>query len=232
MAREGACSYVFAAAHPGQGRPAPHRGQVGGEEPLDEHGRDGLILGDARGGQPGDQAGLHDAEAAGDGDGAADEACERVDGDQRRDAGVLPDRVQRRAESQDDQELGQSRAGQHVDDLARLVAIILTLAQMFSRCGRILRLARRRSRGTRAIRAAATPAAGMIQTAAWLPPEPGGAWKEPAALEPVRLVTLDFTEQLKELQEGPANPSYPKRGADRIAARHRGRTTGRCPTRA
>jgi len=35
----------------------------------------GLILGDARGGQPGDQAGLHDAEAAGDGDGAADEAC-------------------------------------------------------------------------------------------------------------------------------------------------------------
>ena len=28
-----------------------------------------------------------------------------------------------------------------------------------------------------------------------------------AALEPVRLVALDFTEQLKELQGGPANPS-------------------------
>ena len=70
----GECSYLFAAAHPGQGGPAPHRGQVGGEEPLDEHGRDGLILGDARGGQPGDQAGLDDAEAAGDGDGAADDA--------------------------------------------------------------------------------------------------------------------------------------------------------------
>ena len=45
---EDAHTYVFAAAHPGQGAPAPDRGQVGGEEPLDEHGRDGLILGDAR----------------------------------------------------------------------------------------------------------------------------------------------------------------------------------------
>ena len=34
--------------------------------------------------------------------------------------GLLSDRVQRRAESQDDQELGQGRAGQHVDDLVRL----------------------------------------------------------------------------------------------------------------
>ena len=34
------CSYVFAAAHPGQGEPAPDGGQVGGEEPLDEHGGD------------------------------------------------------------------------------------------------------------------------------------------------------------------------------------------------
>jgi hypothetical protein len=31
-----------------------------------------------------------------------------------------PDRVQRRAESQDDQQLGQGRAGQHVDEFARL----------------------------------------------------------------------------------------------------------------
>ena len=37
-------SYVFAAAHPGQGDPAPDRGQVGGEEPFDEHGCDRLCL--------------------------------------------------------------------------------------------------------------------------------------------------------------------------------------------
>jgi hypothetical protein len=84
------------ASRPGSPIPAP--GQVGGEEPLDEHGRDGLILGDARGGQPG----LHDAEAAGDGNGAAEDGGQRVDGDERGDAGMLPDRVQRRAETQDD----------------------------------------------------------------------------------------------------------------------------------
>ena len=94
LAGEGAWSYVFAAAHPGQGCPAPDRGQVGGEEPLDEHRGDGLVLGDAGAGEPRDQACLHDAEAAGHGDGAADDGGQSVDGDQRRDAGVLPDRVQ------------------------------------------------------------------------------------------------------------------------------------------
>ena len=63
--------------------------------------------------------------------------------------------------------------------------MVLTLAQMFSRRGRIRLLARRRSLGTRAISVAAIPAARMtarmIQTAAWLPPEPVGAWKVPAA---------------------------------------------------
>src|SRR5947207_8358883 len=40
----GARSHVFAPAHPGEGCPAPDRRQVRGEQPLDEHGRDGLIL--------------------------------------------------------------------------------------------------------------------------------------------------------------------------------------------
>ena len=113
-------SYVLAAAHPGQRRPAPDRGQVGREEPLDEHRSDGLVLRYAGAGQPGDQARLHHAEAAGHGHRAADDGGQRVDRDQRRDAGVLPDRVQRRAEGQDDQELGQGGAGQHVNDLVRL----------------------------------------------------------------------------------------------------------------
>jgi hypothetical protein len=122
VAREGACSNVFAAAHPSQGYPAPHRGQVGGAEPLDEHRSDGLVLGYSGAGEPCDQAGLHDAEAAGHGHGAADDGGHRVDRDQRRDAGVLSDRVQRGAEGQDDQELGRGRAGQHIDDLAWLGA--------------------------------------------------------------------------------------------------------------
>jgi len=42
----GRASHVFAAAHPGQRGPAPDRWQAGGEQPLDEHRRDGLVLGD------------------------------------------------------------------------------------------------------------------------------------------------------------------------------------------
>jgi hypothetical protein len=70
--------------------------------------------GDARGGESGDHACRYDTEATGHGDGTADDGGQRVDGDQRRDAGVLPDRVQRRAEGQDDQELRQGRADQDV----------------------------------------------------------------------------------------------------------------------
>jgi hypothetical protein len=73
-------------------------------------------------GEPGDQADLHDAQAAGHGDGAADDAGQRADRDQRRDAGPLPDRVQRRAEGQDDQELGQGRAAGKAIMLACLAA--------------------------------------------------------------------------------------------------------------
>src|SRR6516225_11182038 len=64
-------------------------------------------------------------------------------------------------------------------------AMVLTLAQMFSRCGRSCLLASRRSRGTRAISVAAIPAARMtarmIQIAVWWSPEPDAAWKELAA---------------------------------------------------
>jgi len=56
---------------------------------------------------------------------------------------------------------------------------------MFSRCGRIWRLASRRSLGTRAVSAAPIPVAmmtaRMIQTAVELLPEPDEAWKALAA---------------------------------------------------
>ena len=51
-------SHVLAAPHPGQGGEAPDREKVGREQPLDEHGRDRLILRDAGAGQAGDEAGL------------------------------------------------------------------------------------------------------------------------------------------------------------------------------
>src|SRR5262249_61736012 len=56
--------HVSGRAHPGRGAPPPDRGGVGGERPLNNPRRDGLVLGDAGAGQPGDQARLHDAEAA------------------------------------------------------------------------------------------------------------------------------------------------------------------------
>ena len=83
-----------------------------------------------------------------------------------------------------------------------------TLAQMVSRWGRIRRLASRRSRGTRAIRVAAIPAARMIarmiQTAAWLPPEPVGAWKEPAANGMATMNSRVLTVQLAVVAMAPA----------------------------
>src|SRR5689334_25117485 len=86
--------------------------------------------------------------------------------------------------------------------------MVLTLAQMFSRCGRILRLARRRSLGTRAISAAAIPAARMttrmIQTAAWLSPEPDRAWKLPAANGMAMRNNRVLTVQLAAVAMAPA----------------------------
>ena len=98
-------------------------------------------------------------------------------------------------------------------------AIVLTLAQMFTRCGRILRLTRRRSLGTRAISAAAIPAvrttARMTQTAAWWPPEPDGAWKVPAANGMAMRNSRPLTVQLAVVAMTPAltaaSATYPWR---------------------
>src|SRR5271165_164568 len=97
--------------------------------------------------------------------------------------------------------------------------MVLTLAQMFSRCGRTRRLASRRSLGTKAISAAATPAARMtarmIQTAASWPPEPDGAWKDPAAKGMAIRNSRPLTVQLAVVAMAPAltaaAASYPCR---------------------
>jgi hypothetical protein len=90
---------------------------------------------------------------------------------------------------------------------------------MFTRCGRILRLTRRRSLGTRAISAVAIPAARMTarmtQTAAWWPPEPDGAWKVPAANGMAMRNSRPLTVQLAVVAMTPAltaaSATYPWR---------------------
>src|SRR6478752_1921534 len=90
---------------------------------------------------------------------------------------------------------------------------------MVTRWGRILLLASRRSRGTRAISAAAIPAAKitarMIQTASWWPPELDGAWKVPAANGMAMRNSRVLTVQLDDVAMAPAltaaSASYPWR---------------------
>ena len=123
-------SYVFASAHPGQGDPAPDRGEVGREEPLDEHRGDRLLLRDTSAGKPGDQARLDDTGAAGYRYRAADDGGQRVDGNQGGDTRLLPTACAMRRGARMTRSWARVGKRRDVKSCEGSVAIALMLTQM------------------------------------------------------------------------------------------------------